>query len=305
MLCPICGKNPKSFNNLACDFSPIDEDRLRHGLSPLHAWIRILELLLHISYKQDLKSWQARGPQEQNIVKAKKTSLQMELFARLGLRVDYPAAGGSGNSNDGNTARRAFANYELFSEILGIDKDLVLKLKTILTVISQTFPVDLENFTSYCRATAELYVDKYPWYYMSATLHKLLIHGGDIIRNSVLPIGMYSEQAGESKNKTYREDRLRHSRKSTRELTLRDTFQRSMDASDPILSTEYVHKRQRKCNNALPPEVLSLLLSPDTTIASSGNMQLFSEDPEQDLDDVGAPEVLLHDYEQQEELYTT
>ena len=41
----------------------------------------------------------------------------------MGLRVDEPRAGGSGNSNDGNTARRAFRSPADFAACTGVDQD--------------------------------------------------------------------------------------------------------------------------------------------------------------------------------------
>ena len=42
----------------------------------------------------------------------------------IGLLVDTPRAGGSGTSNTGNTARKAFQNESKFAKILGIDPEL-------------------------------------------------------------------------------------------------------------------------------------------------------------------------------------
>lgn len=41
------------------------------------------------------------------------------------LIVDFPKSGGYGNSNDGNTARRFFANSEESAQILGISHELI------------------------------------------------------------------------------------------------------------------------------------------------------------------------------------
>jgi len=39
---------------------------------------------------------------------------------------------------------------------------------------------------------------------MPPTAHKLLMHGGDIIRSFQLPMGMLSEDAQEGRNKDFR-----------------------------------------------------------------------------------------------------
>ena len=47
---------------------------------------------------------------------------------KMGLLIDIPKSGGSGTTYDGNTARRAFNNYRIFSEITGIDLKLIKRL---------------------------------------------------------------------------------------------------------------------------------------------------------------------------------
>jgi len=64
----------------------------------------------------------------------------------MDLIVDVPKSSGSGTSNDGNTARRAFQNAEKFAEILNIDVELVLNLHIILATISCGLDIDPEKF---------------------------------------------------------------------------------------------------------------------------------------------------------------
>jgi hypothetical protein len=43
------------------------------GLSTLHAQIRLMEYILHIAYRLDVKNWQCRKPEEkQSVVNRKK-----------------------------------------------------------------------------------------------------------------------------------------------------------------------------------------------------------------------------------------
>jgi hypothetical protein len=64
--------------------------------------------------------------------------------------------------------------------------------------------------------TARLNVDTYPWYYMPASVHKILIHGAIIITEAMLPIGQISEEAQESRNKDLKQFREFHARKMSR-----------------------------------------------------------------------------------------
>lgn len=58
LTCPICKVTAKHFNNLELvNSKPVDQSTLVYGLSPLHCWIRVLEFLLHLSYKKVVQNW--------------------------------------------------------------------------------------------------------------------------------------------------------------------------------------------------------------------------------------------------------
>jgi len=149
----------------------------------------------------------------------------------LGLIVDKPKPGSSGNTIDGNTARRAFQKVEVFAEITDIDINLLKNLKMILITISCQFPINLEEFEKFCFKTAHVFMKKYPWYPMTPTLHKVLIHGKQILQQCILPPGYLGEDAAESKNKFYKHDREFHARKNSRKNNLEDIFHRATDTS--------------------------------------------------------------------------
>lgn len=52
------------------------------------------------------------------LMKERKIKIQNDLHKELGILVDVPTQG-SGNTNDGNTARRFFNNFEVVSRITG------------------------------------------------------------------------------------------------------------------------------------------------------------------------------------------
>jgi hypothetical protein len=56
--------------------------------------------------------------------------------------------------------------------------------------------------------------------------HKVLIHGKEILLNSILPLGNFGEDAAESRNKFYKKDREMHARKDSRIHNLTDVFNR-------------------------------------------------------------------------------
>lgn len=94
----------------------------------------------------------------------------------MGLLVDIPKPG-FGSTNNGNTAKRFFADPTLASNITGVNIDLIQRFGTILRTIASGFNINPVEFKKYCAETAELYIQRYKWFYMPQTVHKILIHG--------------------------------------------------------------------------------------------------------------------------------
>jgi len=111
MRCYICGETSKNFNNLSKKKEE-NPERFKFGLSILHMRIRFFEFLLHLSYKLPIQKWQARNDEDKKAVSEKKRSIQKSFKEEMGLLVDIPKAG-FGNTNDGNTSRRFFAEPEV------------------------------------------------------------------------------------------------------------------------------------------------------------------------------------------------
>lgn len=184
--CFICKAKPNDFNNLENFTSGKFVENLAFllfGLSPMHLWIKILELILYIGSKKETERWRkSKALGDEETIKARKTAIQQELKARLGLLVDMPRQGGSGNSNDGNTARRLFQNSAVFAEVTGVSKELIDHLHILLCTINCDHQIDADKFASYCLETAQLYVSLYNWYKMPVSLHVLLFHGPSYLK---------------------------------------------------------------------------------------------------------------------------
>ncbi|CAH2102663.1 unnamed protein product [Euphydryas editha] len=92
---------------------------------------------------------------------------------------------------------------------------------------------------------------------MSASVHKLLIHGADIIKELPLPVGLFSEDVLETNQKEYKSIRLFHARKTSRIDTNTDIVHWMLIASDPVIASKRRnHNRKRK---PFPVEVLEML----------------------------------------------
>ena len=184
-------------------FKPIP-NTLQYGISPLHAWIRFFECIVHISYRYDLCKWQIRGTSKKKILLCRKKEIQQRFFKNLHLHEDKPKLGGFGSTNDCNSTRRAFENVKKFSDITNVDEELIKKFKTILMCISSQYQINLDKFEKYCFDTAKHYMSKYPWYLMPATVHIVLMQ---TVENTVLPIGYFGEGGPEARHKVFKQDR--------------------------------------------------------------------------------------------------
>lgn len=278
--CPICEATPKQFNDLTNigkgKFNPKLES-LRYGVSPLHCWIRFFECCLHIGYRMEIKKWQVKGKENKLVVEERKKEVRKILRAKLGLIVDRPKPCGSGTTNDGNTSRRAFMNHIEFSKALGISSILVKRFYMILIAISCQLPLNVCIFDKFCTDTAKIFVEEYPWFCMPASVHKVLIHGAQIMKESCLPLGVLGEEGSEARNKYYKHDREFHSRKFSRKVTLEDILNRALDTSDPLISSMDISSRMSmKKKIPFPKEVLQML-HPSFTDSQTGQLSsMFS-----------------------------
>lgn len=253
-VCTICGARPREMNDLnKVSSKPENEEAFQYGLSTLHAWIRFMETILHISYNLEFKKWSATTPENKILKEEKKKSVQSRFRNELGLHIDKPRQG-SGNSNNGNTARTFFINYSCSANITGVDEDLIRRLYIMLQTMSSGIAINATKFGRYAMDTAQIFVNNYNWYYMPSSLHKVLIHGESVIRHfAILPIGQLSEDAQEARNKDYRRYRLHHSRKCSRSATNEDVLHSLLYTSDPYISslrTPAITKGTELCDEA-------------------------------------------------------
>lgn len=200
--CYICKAKPTQMNNLKV-VQQLDSNSFQFGLSTLHAWIRFMEYFLKVAYRLKIKKWAPREADRQEMLKRKK-EIQRQFKVELGLHVDTPRAGGSGTSNTGNVARRFFKNAEKVASITELNLSVIQRCGSILQVLASGRKVNSAAFGAYCEETARLCIKLYPWYYLPASVHKILIHGSIVMDNFLVPIGQLSEEAQEAKNKEWK-----------------------------------------------------------------------------------------------------
>ena len=128
--------------------------------------------------------------------------------------------------------------------------------------MSSGLDIDADKFEEFCLDTAKLYVQKYNWYYMPQSLHRLLIHGASVIRNFNLPIGILSEEAQEAKNKEFKKFRESFTRKISRIKTNEDLMRRLLCSSDPLINS--LRKIDRPTKTELPEESKNLIIESES-----------------------------------------
>ncbi|CAH1975220.1 unnamed protein product [Acanthoscelides obtectus] len=193
-----------------------------------------------------------RGPENKAIVEANKKRIQAEFRAKLSLIVDKPKPG-YGSSNDGNTARIFFHNPQTSSDITRVDRELIEKFAIILGVLASGCAIDMEKFESLLEEARNLYIHLYKWYNIPNRVHKVVVHGCEIIDAFCLPIGELSEDALEARHKEVRKHRLSHTRKCSRTDTNKDLMRVLLLTSDPFISSKrkLSSKKYKKCNEAV------------------------------------------------------
>lgn len=154
----------------------------------------------------------------------------------MGLLVDYPKSGGSGTTNNGNTARRIFEDSSKSSKITGIRNTLIEKFGAILQTLPSGFEIDSEAFRLEALETANLFVELYVWYSMPATVDKIFVHGTVVLENALLPIGHLLKEAQRSRTKDCKYIRRNNSRKCSRRLTNRNLTPALLISSDVMNS---------------------------------------------------------------------
>lgn len=177
----------------------------------------------------------------------------------MGLLIDMPKPQ-SGNTNDGNTARRFFRDYEKSAQITGVNQELIKNFKIIAEVLNLDFKIKLDKFELHLKKTRELYLNLYSWYPMSPTLHKILFHGREIIQNCLIPPGQGSETPAELLNKQNRHDREFLTRKTSRVACTTDLIHRRLFYSDPLIVNYRAPPATRR--GKIMHEVLELLDEP-------------------------------------------
>ena len=206
----------------------------------------------------DIKKFMKKTEEEKKSLDERKRKIQAQFREKLSLLVDIPKQG-FGNTNDGNTARRAFENAEVFAEITGVDLEVIVRLRTVLKAVCSSYDLDPKKFQDYCHETTAKILSMYSWYTIPPTVHKLLEHGAQVAEVLELPLGCYSEEAQEAQNKEIRKARLNHSANVSRVNVMKNQFCNLLSRSDPVISSRSFKKNKSENGKLFSPDVSPLL----------------------------------------------
>lgn len=117
------------------------------------------------------------------------------------------------------------------------------------------------KFDAYALETAKIYVDLYPWYYMPSSVHKILVHGGKVIKSALLPIGQLTEEAQEARNKDFKRFREYNTRKCNRGATNADIIHKLLISSDPFIGSIRQNKNWKTKESIIDKEAQDLLIA--------------------------------------------
>ena len=107
---------------------------------------------LHISYNLDFNKGSASGINKQ-LKGERKKKIQKLLKSQLNLTIDVVKQG-AGTTNTGNVSRTFFSKPKEVSKILGIEEELLMRMHTILHVISQKKEICIGELKKYCLDSA-------------------------------------------------------------------------------------------------------------------------------------------------------
>ena len=214
-----------------------------NSASPLHSYTCVFRwynlVIYHLSSKTT--EWSPTSAR----IKSSMRFVRAIIQEQTGLKVDQPDSRG-GTSSTGNVARKAFSDkckyLECVLSLVDVQHRAALsrihaQLGATLRILNSDRKINTNELGNMCRATYLLILESFPWVSITPSLHKLLAHSEELIRdcNSGYGLKCFSEERLESCNKLVRRFRENLSRKNSFESNIMDIFVRLSSESDPAL----------------------------------------------------------------------
>ena len=178
--CVNCGAGPAEMGD-PCAACEADPATYKYGLSPSHARVKGMEWMCKTYLYKDVKSWSfPRGMT--HLKKDRMPELQEQMKEKIGVDVYKVRPGSIGNSNCGNTSRRAFEQAEVFANIVGFPTDLAVDLGIMLNAINSKEDINPRKF----KCLADDFLERFGksevrWNWPNPGIHGMIKHGDKII----------------------------------------------------------------------------------------------------------------------------
>ena len=185
------------------------------------------------------------SPSNLRVENAKK-SRPRNLRKHTGLKIDYPNIHG-GTSSTGNIARLCFIRHDdsqkdfiywvltLIDQKYKYEVEIIHRnLAIILRIMNSNERIDTIKLEVFCKDAYELIINSFPWVSITLTIHKLLAHIVELIRDHNEGYGLknFSDEALEASNKYLRRFRENLARKTSYQDNIRDVIVRLGEFSD-------------------------------------------------------------------------
>ena len=157
--------------------------------------------------------------------------------------------------------RKALNKPKFLARVFGIPLSFINRIRTLLLAIRSTNidPLDPAKVKDFCDDTIDQYYLLFPWAPMNPTLHMLLAHLPEILENvpEGMKIGYFSEEPLESSHKQIRQFAKTKASSKTRQIRLKNVFQRQLDISNPKVLKKLA-KYHKKPQTKYPKELYDL-----------------------------------------------
>lgn len=142
----------------------------RVGPAFFHSRLNVVEWLIRVAAQKQVAGHPA---QANSAVVAKAREMANQLEDVFKMNINRPKIGGSGSSNNGNMARRLLDDPDNFSRILGINKELVEKLRLISCLALSSSKLDARKVEDLYNEVVKLVTDEFKFVKrLPPSLHK-------------------------------------------------------------------------------------------------------------------------------------
>lgn len=84
----------------------------------------------------------------------------------------------------------------MLAKITAVNVHLIKTFGDILVAISSNYEINFESFDQYCKKNQPNYT-LYNWYRMSSSINTILMHSSNVIKYTLLPMELLSEEGQE------------------------------------------------------------------------------------------------------------